>query len=768
MRHLFVVIFSLFYLTNFSQNQSQKEIGFENEKVIDAFAIIEKTYNVKISFTDKIIEGKRISITARSLNLNELLSIFSDKLSLNFEFLNQKYISVTEKKEEKQPFIDSSILSEILINSYLAKGISKNKNAIYKINPKELEILPGLIEADILESLQELPGVNSPNETATGLNVRGGTPDQNQIIWDGINIFHSGHFFGMISYFNPNITSDIEFLNKGVNPKYGDRISSVINISTSDNVAEKFNGGAGLNGISGDIFLETPIIKDKLSVMVSFRKSMHDYFSSNAFENFEDKVFQSTVIHSTQNSEEIFSFNDMTYKINYLLNKNNLFLLSYINIDNNLNHYNENIQNKELYQDILDTENNGFSATWKKKWSKKINQLTTFSSSHFSHNYDFITQTSTQVNKTFNKQNFVNNKFFSTELSIHSESNNTTLVGLQYDFKNIRYSFREVIDNLEFILDKNNNSINTFSFFAEHKNRTFSFFDFNVGVRGNYYEQFKKFRIEPRIIITKKLFNNLKFQASADIKNQTINQIDETLISNLSLENKLWRLADDNESPIINSQQFTAGVLYDFNGWSFDVDSYYKKNKGISALKLGFQSNNSNRFDIGEQYISGIDFYLKKNFKHFKTWISYSYLDIKNKFPNIKENEFFTANNEIQQGISSSIAYKTRKFQLAFGWKWHSGTPFTKLESDGILDDDINEEVLSNYSRFDVSSVYHFLISKKNNIRGKIGFSVRNLFNKNNQLSREYISDNLSNSQLTQIDKFSLKKTTNFVLRFEW
>ena len=332
-------IFAFLICVSFSflnaQEKIEKVVFFDSIKVSEAFLIIEKEFNVKISYTDAIIAGKTIFIKKGNRNLEELLSEITALLDLDFKKINNRFISVVKRKPV---FTDYTIkiLDEVVIKSYISNGINKNKDGSFTIKPKQLEVLPGLIEADVLESLQELPGVISPNETATGLNVRGGTPDQNQIIWDGITMYHSGHFFGMISPFNPNISENVTFLNKGVTPKYGESISSVIDISTTNTLAKKRNIGVGLNGLSADFFIETPIIKDKLSMLVSYRKSYEDIYETNTFEKIEDKVFQSTDIHNAQNSKDLFYYRDNTLKVNYELNESNAFSLSNIHIDNSI------------------------------------------------------------------------------------------------------------------------------------------------------------------------------------------------------------------------------------------------------------------------------------------------------------------------------------------------------------------------------------------------------------------------------------------------
>lgn len=99
-----------------------------------------------------------------------------------------------------------------------------------------------------------------------------------------------------------------------------------------------------------------------------------------------------------------------------------------------------------------------------------------------------------------------------------------------------------------------------------------------------------------------------------------------------------------------------------------------------------------------------------------------------------------------------------------------AGKPYTLSENNGlntVFNDQINTGRLPNYNRFDFSSLYNFSFSKKNKLKGKIGLSIRNVFDKNNLISREYIGNNTPNEPINKIDKYSLRRTTNFVFRIE-
>lgn len=766
MRLLFLSLL-LFTSVVFCQEQKTEIINFNHIPAAQAINLLQKKFHVKISFADSYLADKTVSIKRQKLTLKETLYQLSDILGIKFKFVSEKYIVINLLKKPESKNVQ---LNEIVLNSYLTKGISKNKNGTYRIKPKELDILPGLTEADVLESILELPGVISPNETATDLNVRGGTPDQNQITWDGITIYHTGHLFGMISPFNPNIIKNVTFYNKGTNPRFGDRISSVIDIRTSNEVVKKFHGGFGFNAISADVNLEIPIIKDKLSILTSFRRSYEDFYETKTFKKLEEKVFQSTSILDNLISKEKFFFKDYNFKLNYKLNEKNSMSISTIHIDNDLDHIFSDKIETNSYRDKLDTENDGYSFDWRKIWNDKISQKTKISHSRYQLSYHFITKQNGGQPSDFDKENLIKETNFSTEFIIDTKKNNTFNVGYQYSLKNAIYSYTEVKD-LSYLLDKDNSTVKSYSIFGNYSNKNFNLFNFDIGLRSTYYSKLKAFRLEPRVLISKHITPSLRLQVTGEMRNQIIGQIEETVLSQLSLEKTLWKLSNGIITPIIHSNQISTGLVYSKNKWSFDIDTYMKNTSGITALSLGFLDNTDRRFHNGIQKIYGTNLYIKKDFKNIKAWVSYSFTDIKNKYDGINDNKYFTANNEIRHAFSTSIAYKTKKFQISLGWKWHSGKPYTKSyinANNKIAFNEINTGNLPSYHRLDLSSVYNFSFGKNTRLKGKLGFSIRNIYNQNNLISREYTGNNIPNDPILITDKYSIKQVPNFLFRINW
>jgi hypothetical protein len=764
MKKIFWLIIWLTPIVAFSQEKAT--FSFDNTLLTEVLFSLEKTYNIRFSYSDKIVKNKQISISKKKYTLAEMILKIEEKSNIQFEQINLRYYII---KERKIYLNTTQHLNQVTINNYLTRGIVKNKKSYFTINPTNLDILPGLIEADVLESIQQLPGVVSPNETATGLIVRGGSSDQNRILWDGINIYHNGHLFGMISAFNPNIAKKINFHNKGTNPRFGERISSVIDIRTNKNILNKTHATFSVNGINTDFVLETPLIKNKLSIQLSTRRSYTEIIQTPTFDNLATKVFQNTKILNSKNTNNNFFFVDYNTKINYQLNKYNFFSFSGIFINNQLDYLVENKENTESINDVLKIKNEGYALNWNKTFNSKIKQISSLTFSKYFLNYNLIERNTTRQLSNFDKHNAVFDTNFITETEIKTAKNNKINFGYQYNFKDVRYAFINSKE-VELLLDNNKERVGTHAFFSNYSYKNSKLFDFDAGFRINYYKEFDKIKFEPRLIALKKITNQIKIQATGEIKNQIISQIDETVLSDLSLENRLWHLADNKRFPITNSKQISLGLLYKNKSWSADLDYYHKYINGKTALSLGFLNPDGKTYHIGNQKIKGLDFYLKKYWKNINTWISYSYTDVQSRFNQLNNEEYFTSNTSITHVISTSIAYKLKQFQIALGWKWRTGKPYTKsiIKNENIRFVGINTERLSNYHRLDFSTTYQFNLAKSNNLKGKIGLSIRNVYNQKNHLSKEYYGYNNIDDPIRIQDKYSLGFTPNFLFKIYW
>ncbi|WP_431135983.1 TonB-dependent receptor domain-containing protein [Psychroserpens mesophilus] len=766
MKKLIICFLAVLPYLAFSQEEAKFYISFNSETLQNAFKTIEDIYDVRFSYYDAVLPDQTITLKNEIRSLNQVLSEIELQTNLRFEILDNRYIIVSSHKTEAA----IQELEKIIINSYLTKGISKQKDGSYQIRPRTLDILPGLTESDVLESIQLLPGVVSPNETASGFLVRGGKMDQNRLIWDGINMYHKGHLFGMISPFNPNATKTINFINKGSHPRYGERASSVISMTTNTKIEDQLKAQAGFNGIDGDAYVDAPIVKGKLGMQASVRSSYTNLYQSVTFDRLADKVFENTKIQNGDNPNNEFNFLDFNIKLNYKPNANNSVFVSMISIDNQLDYTVNNSQTNEAFNDRMSIKNTGYSFGWNTQWNANLKQNTSVFFSDYELDYNYITSEENEQTSDFEKRNLIFDSGISTELQQKINTHHAVTLGYQYVLKDVSYLFKNTT-NLEFILDQDKSAVQTHSVYANYEFKNSKLFDVSIGARATYFDELETYRFEPRLLFYKQLFKHVKLQVSGEIKNQIISEIDETVISDLSLENRLWRLANGNEFPIINSKQVSLGFIYTNDGWTLDVDNYYKTLDHITALSFGFLNPQNSQFNLGAQEVYGVDVYLRKHFNGFNTWVSYSFNKSESTYRNLNNDNAFTSRSNVIHSITTSLSYKISNFQVALGWRWQTGKPFTgsTLGDDGLeFNEGINTKRLPNYHRLDVSSTYAFNFSEAGKLKGEVGFSIRNVYNRNNLISREYLGNNDFNNEIEVIDKFSLGFTPNIMFRLYW
>ena len=186
---------------------------------------------------------------------------------------------------------------------------------------------------------------------------------------------------------------------------------------------------------------------------------------------------------------------------------------------------------------------------------------------------------------------------------------------------------------------------------------------------------------------------------------------------------------------------------------------------------MGFLNPENSGFNIGGQNIFGGDMYFKNRVNGFTTRTSYSYNRARSRFKNLNDSKSFRSRSNVTHAISSALSYKLDNFQMALGWKWQTGKPYTIAEeTDNGFDfnNGVNTAELPVYHRLDFSSTYSFKMSKRSKLRGKVGLSIRNIYNRKNLIAREYRGNNNLSEPVELIERFSIGITPNFMFRMYW
>lgn len=682
----------------------------------------------------------------------------------------------SDSKNCLQIFLEPEItaLKEIKANAILASGISKSIDGSFEIKPKKFGILPGLIEPDALQTMQQIPGVNSIDESVSSINVRGGTHDQNLFLWNGIRMYQTGHFFGLISVFNPNLAHTISIYKNGSSAFYGESVSSVVAMSSTPETLEKNSFSAGINMINADVYGKYNLSK-KSYIEISARKSITDFVETPTYREYFDKVFQNTTIKDFSQGQNVdyhgdkkFGFYDATFKFAQKIGSKDLIILDLITIKDNLEVYQSATLN-----DIFKSENNtlrqqnyGGNLLWKRNW----NAFNTTKINVYNSAYELLAnQRTTFDNQTVIQENTVNNNGVNLENN-HILSSKFTL--------NDGYQFNEIgITNLEDVTNpdfyrKVKEVLRTHALIFEGKyNDTLSRVYFKAGTRINYIEKFKKFIVEPRLQFNYGINKNLNVELLGEIKSQNSQQIIDLQKDYFGIEKRRWIIANNTTIPIQKSKQISLNLFYKKNDWLFDIENFYKKVAGITTSSQGFQNQLEFVKTTGDYTVWGTEILVQKRMNHFLTWFSYTYNHNDYHFLNY-EFPSFPNNFEVMHTASWAGIYEKNNFKIALGTKWSSGRPKTSPVSAPIDQSNPvlvyrtpNSTNLHFFSQVNLSSTYKWQTPK--GIQYKVGVSILNLLNRKNEISEYYRISSLTNS-IEEVETFALQRTPNVSFRISY
>lgn len=664
----------------------------------------------------------------------------------------------------------NEVLNQVLIKTYLTSGLQKYLDGSTVLNTKKFGILPGLIDPDILQSIQALPGVESANESIANINVRGGTNDQNLVLWDNIKMYHSGHFFGLISAYNPNLTNKVVVSKNGTSAEYSDGVSSTINMQTKDVVTNVFSGGGGINLISADAFLEIPIAK-KLELHVSGRRSITDLFQSPTYTKYFERSFQDTEINADSEQKDTssdFYFYDYTAKLLFDLNEKHQFRANIIGINNALD-YSERLTNSNetvSKTSNLSQKNMGYGGNWKAQWNSKLstNFITYFSKYNIDAS-DYRAETDqrlTEANEVLET---------GTKLNANYKSNDNLNFLFGYQFNETGMLNQTTVSAPFYSSTKKDVLLNhaLFSEVEYNKRNTY----LRVGMRLNYFQKFEKFLVEPRINIRQKLSNQFALKLEGEFKNQSTTQIVDFEDDFLGVEKRRWVLVTDNEIPIATSKQGSFGVEFNQGKLNIEATGFYKIVDGITASNQGFYNNFQFTNAHGSYTAKGLEFLANKTTRQYNAWVSYTFST------NNYEFEAFTPatfpnNVDIRHSVGLGLNYNISKnLKIAVGGIWRNGLPYTKpVEGDETIQngnttrvnyDAPNSENLDNFMRLDASLNYNFNLSQF--AKASFTAGVINITNQDNVINRYYKVNPNDSNDAVQVDNKSLGLTPNLSLR---
>lgn len=723
----------------------------------------------------------------------ELETYFGKKDSITLSYIGYKsqtfHHSVFSKKQGlnvRMSFKENST-PMLIVKDYISDGIDLDKESnAHIITPDKLNILPGTVEPEIFESIQFLPGISSPSSRASDFYVRGGTPDQTLVLWEDIPIYHTGHYFGMISSMDPFLIDKVNVHRGGFGANLGTRVAGIIQLESLDE-QNKSQLVLGTNGTHAYLSTHRQLGKTKkTTISGSVRRSYSELFASPTFNNITRFNQQGFIIGNTElavlpdniNSFSDFNFIDSQFNFNSQLSKKDKIELSALYAHNDFNGRIEDSIEDEFQDDIMSLRNWGFKINWMHRYNRKLESYIRLVGSDFEYDYRYILKKNKRDRAELDGDK--ENRIVDQQLQIGLKYKINASQKVEFGIQGINYdvSFRSIEEskNRSKIEESGDDQSLIIASFVNYNKRFGDKLHLQAGIRTSYFEVSEDYYTAPRLNLSYFPVSKLSFNASYGRYFQFINQLIEFKGSNTGLSLPIWILANNQQDRIQEGNHFQFGTTYNINSLTIDVQAYQREVKGISSRAFDLEMIDTNDSEFGSFYSKGIDMLLKKRWNKFNSWISYSLSQTDLRFKNLTKNEF-PANHDQRHSLSFINQIKHNNFQLSLGYTYGSGFPFSKVVSfdtrnqnqDNEFDldyDGINQHRLNSTHDINVSAQIA-LKSKANPFKTILGFSITNLMNTDNAFERNYFVVDPINSlpDLTFSEKSNLFRTYNLSLR---
>ncbi len=754
----YLLILFLGFIFSFKTHSQDTE---NKQSLPEILSAIEKRFNIQFNYAEDTVAKVFIIAPSPTLSLADTLGYLESETNFSFQLTDDDVVLVVSNGS----IFNLQELSEIMVSGYIVKGINKLSDGSFEIDISDFDILPGLIDTDVLQATQAFPGIQSINETVSNINIRGGSHDQNLILWDDIKMYQSGHFFGLISMFNPQITERVTLTKNGSTTEFTDGVSGTISMETEKEVNERFKGNIGVNFIDANGFVDMPI-GEKSSLQVAARKSISDFTETPTYNNFFDRISQDTEVENNAmsiiNSDKVFDFYDVSLRWIYKINDKEHLRVNFINVANELV-FNENatIGSTEDSRESSLTQNSiagsiAYTRVWNDKWQ------TTFEGYETDYKLKSINA------NVLDAQRFLQeNKVSETSLKLKTSYKISDRLQLLTGYHFVETAITNVDDvdvprfrSLVSEVVRTHGVFSQLAYTSKDRNS-----NLKIGLRYNYIDKFSKHILEPRLSFSHKFLNNFSLEVLGELKHQNTSQIINFQNDFLGIEKRRWQLSNDKNIPVIQSRQASFGLSFNKSGWLISAEAYYKKIKGITTQSQGFQNQYEFARTNGFNEVRGVDFIVRKQFNQFNSWLSYSFMNSDYSFNDLPENTF-PSNFDITHAVIFGTNYTSDWLKLSAGLNWNSGRPTTRpVEGNEIVNDEINFErtnssTLKDYFRVDVSALYDFRLSPK--INANLGLSVWNLLDRENVINNFY---RVNNGEVTEVQQLSLGITPNVVFR---
>jgi hypothetical protein len=607
-------------------------------------------------------------------------------------------------------------LSSINIQEIVVTGekniVETTQTSMIEVPIEQIRTIPALLgEVDILKAIQLLPGVQS-SEGSSGFYVRGGGPDQNLILLDGVPVYNASHIGGLFSVFNADAIKNVRLTKGGFPARFGGRLSSVLEIDMREGNMKEFKGDATLGLISSKLTLEGPIIKDKTSFIIAGRRTYADLLAGPFIPSGTDLTLY---------------FYDLNAKINHKISKNDrIYLSAYMGNDAFGVDYDPSQADGKKGQEAsgdgtlnfgLGYGNLTSTLRWNHLFSDKLFSNTTLTYSRYSFNTNFgLTSSQTDENTVINfdylagiedlggridfdyMPNPNHNIKFGTSYTYHHFFPGETNLNYSIDYPALDTLNQDV--SLDTIINfSGNTNVHEMFFYVEDNVKITSRLKANIGLHIGYYSlannsstnnigladkisDKNNISLQPRVSARYLLNENWSLKASYAKMEQNIHLLSN---SSVGFPSDIWVPAIESV-PSQKSEQWAGSVstLLFQGAYELSLEGYYKTMSNLITYKAGYSNLEStesweNAVETGgEGEAYGMEVFLQKKKGKTTGWIGYTLSWANRRFDNINFGEWYSYKYDRRHDFSLVISHKFNdKWDVGATWVYGTGNAIT-------------------------------------------------------------------------------------------
>ncbi len=660
-------------------------------------------------------------------------------------------------------------------------GVKGSQMSAIDVPIAQIKKVPSLLgENDLIKALQLLPGVQSGSEGSAGMYVRGGGPDQNLLLLDGIPVYNVNHMLGFFSVFNSDAIKNVTMYKGSFPARFGGRLSSVVDIRMKDGNNKKIHGNFSLGILSAKCQLEGPILTKNTTFNISARRTYFD-------------VLATPFMKMAQKGSDVdklsagYYFYDLNAKLTHKFSdKDHLYLSLYTGDDAIYFKF----KNKE--SDMRTIQRKMWMKTdW--KWGNLISALRW---NHIITPRLFMNVTGAYTRYrsklgigTEEKERFLENGKEVEDNTEYGLSYNSAIYDwtgkIDFDYEPIPshkikfgtgytyhtyqpdvYRQKEDVDRI----DLKQNKDTTINGGATYSHETVSYLEDNISIgkfikvnAGLHFstlhvENKNYFSLQPRLSSRFLLTDDLSLKVGYAFMKQYVHLLSN---SNISFPTDLWVPVTKNIKPMI-AHQMALGAFYHWdNIGDFSVEGYYKTMDNLLEYKdganfMGTSTNWEEKVVMGSGVSYGIEFLYQRNFGKTTGWLGYTWSKADRTFD--KEGNIlnygltFPARYDRRHDISLTVSHSLSKsIDLSATWVYSTGNTSTlglqayqiskdPTQSSSYGNPYYNPELnnithiyhrnnyrLNSYHRLDLGISYQRYIRK--DVKRVLKFSVYNAYN---------------------------------------